>query len=437
MNKKKPMIKMAIAYDFDGTLAKGNIQENSFLPKVGINNPNDFWNQVKEQAQNQDMNEILSYMLLLVEKAKEKQIDVTREDLMKHGEKVEFFNGVESFFERINQYAKSKNIDLEHYIISSGTKEMIEGTSIAKYFKVIFASSFIFKQDDKGNEVPYWPATAIDYTSKTQYLYRISKGILNTWDSSKINKTMAEESRAIRFENMIYIGDGETDIPAMTLLKSKKGASIVVYDESRAEKQEQAQRILENGKANYAVPIDYSKDQALDRLLKMLIDKVSISEEYGKYQWNEEQNEEETHDEILKILGVDCIALNQRKDNCILLAKDDWDDYGYRTMFRISRIKNGEEQSLGKIKIASTNQDMHQHTLELMGNITALKKLDDKFVSRIGLTNYDLSDQEKEALNTLFNAIKEDGEIENEYGEVISTSLLRGAPKPFVKWNSK
>lgn len=430
--KNRSMIKVAIAYDFDGTLAKGNIQENSFLPKLDISKE-EFWQEVKKQAQIKDMNEILSYMFLLIQKADARNMTITREELKKHGENVEFFVGVEEYFDVINKYAKEQGVELEHYIISSGTKEMIEGTSIARHFRAIFASSFVF--DNYGK--PVWPATAIDYTSKTQYLYRISKGVLNTWDSAKINKKIPDNERSVHFENMIYVGDGETDIPAMAVLKARKGISIVVYDEDNKKKIEQAQEILENNKADYAVPANYSQEGKLVKAIKHAISRMVCNKEYGKRQWDNETQNFATENQILDskkdlnnpltILGVDTIAIttantNEDEKNYILLEKYEWNDYGYETLFNIHRKrKNLEDEFLGQVKIAKKGQKKGEHTECLLD--PSFKQLGEDFFSCVKIQNRDINDDEKRALRDILNDISEESQFDDE--DIVRLSLKR------------
>ncbi|CAB5494102.1 haloacid dehalogenase-like hydrolase [Bathymodiolus thermophilus thioautotrophic gill symbiont] len=276
MPKKNTAI--AIVYDFDGTLAQGNIQENSFIPNLGLTTT-DFWKEVKEITKENEMDEILAYMYLLIEKAKEKKVSCKKEKIKEHGQSVKYFEGVEQYFARINQYAKDKCIDLTHYIISSGTKEMIEGTSIATEFKCIFASSF--KYDHEG--VPEWPALAINYTTKTQYLFRINKGIYNAWDNSSINKYTSPQKRPILFENMIYIGDGATDIPAMKMLNYQGGTSIAVYSPETKEAKEKAQELLQNDRANYVAKADYSDGSEIDQILKSILNQISTKASVEQY----------------------------------------------------------------------------------------------------------------------------------------------------------
>jgi len=171
MTKKHTTI--AIAYDFDGTLAPGNMQEHSFIPSLGIN-ASAFWEGAKKLARENDMDEILAYMQLMLQKAAVKNLPIRKKDFEDHGRRITFFDGVESYFDRINKYALEKGITLEHYIISSGLREFVQGTKIAGHFKYIFASGFRYDS----NEVATWPALAINYTNKTQFLFRINKGDL-------------------------------------------------------------------------------------------------------------------------------------------------------------------------------------------------------------------------------------------------------------------
>ena len=357
---EKSNVIMAIAYDFDGTLARGNIQENSFIPTTLGIKKEDFWNKVKELSEENNMDEILSYMYLIVKKADGAGAKITREELSKHGKTVKYFNGVEEFFERINDYAAQKGISIEHYIVSSGTKEMIDGTTIANKFKNIYASSFMYDEYGK----PTWPALAINYTTKTQYLYRISKGILNAWDNKLINKYIPENERRILFENMIYIGDGETDVPAMKLLKTNGGTSIAVYDENK----ETAKTLLEQNRVNYIAKADYTDGSEIDAIIKSTIDRISLNLTNGKLQIYNKQNTTEINIQksnnqvrdkqyYLSVLKTEGFKLEDtNKANKIYLKKYSWDDHGYQTSFYI--WNNGNY--IGTAKIAKLNQNKNQ-----------------------------------------------------------------------------
>lgn len=280
----KKLTKIAIAYDFDGTLAPGNMQEHAFLPSLGIN-PKLFWAKTKQKAKENDMDEILAYMQLTLDEATAKNLPIRKSDFINYGKEIEFFEGVELYFDRINTYAKEKGITIEHYIISSGLREFVKGTKIAKHFKNIFASGFEY--DASG--VAIWPALAINYTNKTQYLFRINKGINNSYDNYEINKYMLENERYIPFEQMIYIGDGETDVPAMKMIKYQGGKAIAVYNPKlRAKKNRKSPKqicedLISQNRADFIAPANYSDGSELDKMIKLIIDKIHAEIELKKF----------------------------------------------------------------------------------------------------------------------------------------------------------
>lgn len=269
MKRKKPIL--AIAYDFDGTLAPGNMQEHSFIPEIKMNKSK-FWKEVKDKAKESDADEILIYMELMIEKAKLSDNEFNRKSLKAHGKKIALFNGVEEYFSRVNEYGKSKGIRVKHYIISSGLRDIIEGTKIKKYFSHIFASGFKFDP----NGVAVWPALAINYTNKVQYLFRINKGINNSWDNSRINKYIENDLRPVPFKNMVYLGDGETDVPAMKMLKYQGGYSIGVYKPNSSKKKKICQDLITQERADYIASADYSEGKSIDNIIKTIIDKISV-----------------------------------------------------------------------------------------------------------------------------------------------------------------
>ena len=230
-------IPLAIIYDFDGTLAPGNMQERQFIPNIGMTAA-EFWHEVDSLAEVNHADGILSYMFVMLEKAKAARMPVRREDLVARSREIEFFPGVEGWFERMNAYGQEKGVSVEHYVISSGNSEIIEGTSIASEFSRIYASKFLYDADG----FAVWPAVAINFTTKTQYLFRINKGAHDWKDSSIINRFVPQEERPVPFENMVYIGDGETDVPCFRLVKDLGGLSIVVYDRDGREQAETYRR---------------------------------------------------------------------------------------------------------------------------------------------------------------------------------------------------
>lgn len=268
----------AVIYDYDGTLARGNIQENSFLPSIDIDR-SDFWRDVKRVTKENDADEILIYMQSMLIAAKKKGISVTKELLRSHGRSSELFDGLadHTWFDRLNAFAADRGLQLEHYIISSGTQEMIEGSPVASAFKGIFASRYIYG----ANGDAIWPSLAINYTTKTQFLFRINKGIANVWDNDAINAFQPEQERPIPFSRMIFIGDGDTDIPAMKMTTHYGGHSIAAYDPQHDPKSlEKIHRLISDGRVNFVAPADYSKDSQMDILLKGIIGRIARAEGY-------------------------------------------------------------------------------------------------------------------------------------------------------------
>ena len=213
----------ALIYDFDLTLSPRYMQEYAYLPGIRMDPP-EFWGACRDFQEANQVDGVLAYMYMVVEKAKG-VMELTRGTFHQLGAQVEFFPGVEGWFERINAYGASIGVAVEHYIISSGLKEIIEGSSIAKAFAGIFAASFVYD----ANERPIWPATAVNYTAKTQYLFRINKGILDITNDEDLNDYTPEEKRRVPFPNMIYIGDGLTDVPCMKMVRQKGGSSIALH----------------------------------------------------------------------------------------------------------------------------------------------------------------------------------------------------------------
>ena len=289
-NKKT---KIAICYDFDGTLSPDYMQNVTFLPKLGFKDPNVFWDEVKENAKKQNMDEILSYLNLMIDKAKEKEVPLTPRFLMECGQDITLFEGVKTWFDRINEYALLHNIDVEHYIITSGNVEIVKGTSISKKFKYIFGCRFAYI-GTYINMIAEKPAAAVNYTNKTQFLFRINKGVFNYYENDIINRYMAQEDKYIDFSNMIYIGDGETDVPCFKMVSYQGGKSIAVFNpEIKAKKEikdindviiqakkksaeELAKDLLSHKRVDFIAPTDYAKDSKLDKIVKNIIEEISL-----------------------------------------------------------------------------------------------------------------------------------------------------------------
>ena len=262
----------ALIYDFDGTLARGNLQETSFIPNIGMT-ASAFWVEVKERTLEHDADEILVYMHLMLEKAREAGIKVTKDDLQEHGSAAPLFPGLEdrSWFDRINDHGAKCGLSVEHYIVSSGIHEMIDGCSIRNAFRQVFASKFIFVDD-----VATWPGVGINYTTKTQYLFRINKGIDNHWNNDAINNYMPEDERPIPFDRMIFLGDGDTDIPTMKMLTYKGGHSVAVYDTNKTDRDlSKIHRLISDGRVEFVAPADYEEKTQLDIIVKGILGRIA------------------------------------------------------------------------------------------------------------------------------------------------------------------
>lgn len=272
------LARAALVYDFDGTLARGNIQEHTFLPKLELS-PAEFWTEVKRLAKQHDADEILVYMWHMLEEARHRDIVVSRDAFREHGRETPLFDGLDTWFDRINAYGAERGLDIKHYIISSGTHEMIEGSPISDRFEQIYASRFIY--DGRGEAI--WPGVAINYTNKTQFLFRINKGIDNTWDNSTINQYMPEPERPVPFSRMVFLGDGDTDIPSMKMVRHQGGHSVAVFDPekwSTERTQQHVYRLIAEDRAHFTVPADYSEGSQLDVTVKGVLGRIARAEGY-------------------------------------------------------------------------------------------------------------------------------------------------------------
>lgn len=273
MKKNKPII--ALIYDFDGTLSPGNMQEYGYIKAIGSDKKK-FWQENKELSEKNDASEILCYMRLMIKHAEAKSISLKRASFKNFGKDIELFSGVNEWFKIINEYGEKSGVIIEHYINSSGLIELIEGTEIAKEFKKIYACSFMYDVDGKAN----WPGVAVDYTAKTQFLFKINKGIESVRDNRLINEYVKEDDRRIPFSRMIYFGDGETDIPCMKLVKQQGGYSIAVYQPRNRKKEETALKLLCENRVNFVCPANYSKDKEIFQVVTRIIDRIKSEISY-------------------------------------------------------------------------------------------------------------------------------------------------------------
>ena len=266
----KPVL--AVCYDFDKTLSPDDMQAQGYIQSVNYH-VDRFWEESNRMARENGMDSNLAYMYKMVREAKG-HFDLSRKALEEYGSRVELFPGVDGWFERVRRYGLEKGVIVEHYIISSGLKEMIEGTEIAKRgsFEEIYASAFYY--DEHG--VAVWPAQAINYTSKTQFLFRIEKGVLDVNDPG-VNDFFPPEQMRVPFRNIVYIGDSDTDIPSMKLVNTYDGHSIGVYNPDTGNK-EKVYRMMRDNRIRYFAPADYREGTELDRLIRAIIDKTASYE---------------------------------------------------------------------------------------------------------------------------------------------------------------
>lgn len=317
----KPVV--AICYDFDKTLSPDDMQAQGYIQSVGYE-VESFWKESNELAEENDMDQNLAYMFTMIQKARGKFV-FNKRTLMEYGAKVQLFPGVETWFKRIRDYGKNKGVIVEHYIISSGLKEMIEGTKVADEFEKIYASSFYYD----GDGVALWPAQVINYTSKTQFLFRIEKGTLDVNDFG-VNDHFAPEDIRIPFRNIVYIGDSDTDIPCMKLVNTYSGHSIGVYNPETRNKKK-VYKMMEDNRIKYFAPADYTENSELDNLVKAIIDQTASNEKLMSfhYQNMKEQVNQNVNAEILE---------NKEKEKLILDLENS--NSFARTHFIISKLKN-------------------------------------------------------------------------------------------------
>ena len=265
--RKRPIV--ALIYDFDGTLSPGNMQEFGFIQAIG-KSPEEFWKMSDDIAKGQDASNILSYMKLMFDEARRQGIKLRREDFQRFGKDIELFEGVREWFGLVNRYGKEHGVVIEHYINSSGLAEIVEGTPIAHEFKRIFACSFLYNEEGEA----VWPGVAVDYTAKTQFIFKINKGILSIRDNKKVNESQLEENKRIPFPHMIYFGDGETDVPCMKIVKMFGGNSIAVYNPQISRKKATARKLLKQKRVNFMTPAIYTEESRTFKVVCAIIDRI-------------------------------------------------------------------------------------------------------------------------------------------------------------------
>lgn len=263
--------KVVLLYDFDCTLARGYMQEPKLAKDLGFDSALDFFIKCDTEFNKGDLDMCLGHMLGTIVFAKRQGFDITEEYLRSCGKGIDFYSGITEWFDKINAIGNKLGLDVEHYVISSGVKEIIDGSAIADKFKRIYGCSFHY--DDEGRAI--WPCQVANYTTKTQYIHRIRKGAIDNLASLiEVNKKMPE-SEMLPFRNMIYLGDSQTDIPSFKTVKVGGGLSICVYDEDNEKAREVAQECFIEGRVNYFAPADYTEDKQLFQLIKNYLENIA------------------------------------------------------------------------------------------------------------------------------------------------------------------
>ncbi|MBC5747687.1 haloacid dehalogenase-like hydrolase [Dysosmobacter sp. NSJ-60] len=264
----------AFLYDFDKTLCTTDMQDYAFIPSLGMT-PAEFWSVANDFGRRHRIDSVLAYMYTMIQEAERRELPFTRGDLVEKGRDIVLFPGVEDWFRRVNAFGEEQGVRVEHYIISSGLREIIEGSSISAAFKEIYASEFYY--DETGR--PVWPKLAVNFTAKTQFVYRINKGVLDVSDDKTLNDSMPDDSKRVPFHNMVYVGDGLSDVPCMKMMRAYGGQAIAVYQESNRLGVED---LLAKGRVDFIFRADYSEGTALDATVKDIIRKIAILDRLGE-----------------------------------------------------------------------------------------------------------------------------------------------------------
>ncbi len=265
---EKPII--ALLYDFDKTLCTQDMQNYAFIPSLGME-PEEFWQEANNFGHREHMDGILAYMYTMLRKSRERGLPLNRQTLVDKGKSIVLFPGVEKWFDRIGAFGESQGVTVEHYILSSGLLEIIEGAGISHHFKKIYASEFYY--DETGT--PVWPKLDVNFTAKTQFVYRINKGVLDVDNDRDLNASMPDDSKRVPFTNMIYVGDGLSDVPCMKMMRSYGGQAIAVY---QPETRSAVEELLYRGRVDFIFPADYREGTALDTTVKNIIRKMAVTD---------------------------------------------------------------------------------------------------------------------------------------------------------------
>ena len=258
------------------------MQEYTVLPELDLS-PGAFWEECQTEARKYKADAMLTYMRLLTEKIEAKQTHLNKKKLRDLAKGIRYFPGVATWFDRINGHVKNTSagkVKIKHYIISAGLKEILEGISIRRHFAQMYASEYFFDHHDAAR----FPTVVINDTSKTQYIFRINKGIEDI--NRSINEYMPESERPIPFANMLYIGDGLTDVPCMTVTKNNGGFAVAVHKPRNHESLAVCRKLARANRIDYFAPADYRAGKTLERRVKLILDVIVARIMFHKEQFS-------------------------------------------------------------------------------------------------------------------------------------------------------
>ena len=268
METQAPII--AFLYDFDKTLCTTDMEDYAFIPSLGYT-PAEFWGRANAFGWENRMDGLLAYMYTMIQECAAQNIKLDRAFLNHCGESIQLFPGVREWFARINAFGESLGVQVEHYVISSGLREIIEGSGIAQEFREIYACEFYYNE----NGDACWPNLDVNFTNKTQFVYRINKGILDVSRDKELNDSMPDDSKRVPFTNMIYMGDGLSDVPCMKMMRAYGGQAIAVY---QASNRQGVEKLLADGRVDFIFPADYREGMELDRTVRDILRKMTITD---------------------------------------------------------------------------------------------------------------------------------------------------------------
>ena len=268
METQAPII--AFLYDFDNTLCTTDMEDYAFIPSLGYT-PAEFWGRANAFGWENRMDGLLAYMYTMIQECAAQNIKLDRAFLNHCGESIQLFPGVREWFARINAFGESLGVQVEHYVISSGLREIIEGSGIAQEFREIYACEFYYNE----NGDACWPKLDVNFTNKTQFVYRINKGILDVSRDKELNDSMPDDSKRVPFTNMIYMGDGLSDVPCMKMMRAYGGQAIAVY---QASNRQGVEKLLADGRVDFIFPADYREGMELDRTVRDILRKMTITD---------------------------------------------------------------------------------------------------------------------------------------------------------------